>query len=159
MRHGNAFRKFSRTASHRKAMLRNLATNLVLHGRITTTLPKAKDLRRVADKLVTLAKADTLAARRQALAYLEPINREEAGNSEKRTAVHKLFTELAPGFKEREGGYTRVVRLSSLRDGDRAEMAIIEFVEAGTPQKKEKKGRRERRKSTEVVQETATASA
>jgi large subunit ribosomal protein L17 len=146
MRHGDAFRKFSRTSAHRRAMLRNLATNLVLNGRITTTLQKAKELKRVADKLVTLGKRNTLHTRRQAMAFLNPINRSDTGNALKLSAVHRLFEEIAPGFKERDGGYTRVVRLGNLRDGDKAQMAVIEFVEAGAAAKKEKKGRRERRK-------------
>lgn len=155
MRHGNAFRKLSRTSEHRRATFRNLATNLVLKGRITTTVPKAKELKKIADKLITLGKKDTLHARRQAMGYLEAINKKATENAQKRTAVHKLFTELAPGFAERNGGYTRVVKLSNLRDGDRAPMAIIEFVESGTPQKKEKKGRRERRKAAPKVEAAA----
>jgi large subunit ribosomal protein L17 len=131
MRHKNAYLKFSRTPAHRRAMLRNLVTNLVLHNRIETTLPKAKALKRVADKLITLGKQDTLHRRRQAMSYLFEINREEEGNSQKRTAVHKLFTELAPRYEERNGGYTRVVRTRK-RAGDNAQLAVIEFVEAGS---------------------------
>lgn len=131
MRHKNAFAKFSRTPAHRRAMLRNLATSLVLHNRIETTLPKAKALKRVADKLVTLGKEDTLHRRRQAMSYLFEINRSEPGNAQKKTAVHKLFTEIAPRYEERNGGYTRVVRTRK-RDGDNAQLAIIEFVEAGS---------------------------
>ena len=145
MRHGHGFRKLNKSSSHRRAMLRNLATSLVIEGRITTTLPRAKELRKVADKLITLGKDDTLHSRRQALGYLMAIDREATGNVNKKTAVHKLFTELGPQFKERNGGYTRVIRLSEYRDGDKAELAVIEFVEGGTPAKKEKKGRRERK--------------
>ncbi len=159
MRHGNAFRNLSRTSSHRRALLRNLATSLVIEGRITTTLPKAKELRKVADKLVTIAKRASketeLHARRQAMTYLAPVNREQDGNAQKLSAVHKLFTELAPGYAKREGGYTRVVRLSALRDGDRAPMALIEFVEAGAPEKKKKGGRRRRKPANEGDAATA----
>jgi large subunit ribosomal protein L17 len=144
-------------------MLRNMATSLVLDGRITTTLPKAKELKKVADKLITLGKNDTLHARRQALGYLMAVNREATGNVNKKTAMHKLFTELAPQFSERNGGYTRVIRLSERRNGDCAEMAVIEFVEAGAPVKKEKKGRRERKIAKPVAkaakQETVAAEA
>ena len=156
MRHGHGFRKLNKSSSHRRAMLRNMATSLVLEGRITTTLPKAKELRKVADKLITLGKTDTLHARRQALGYLMAIDREATGNVQKKTAMHKLFTELAPQFKERDGGYTRVVRLSESRDGDCAQMAVIEFVEAGVPAKKEKKGRRERKVKKSVAQKAST---
>ena len=152
MRHGHGFRKLNRSSSHRRALLRNMATSLVIEGRITTTLPKAKELRRVADKLITLGKTDSLHNRRQALAYLMAIDREAKGDVQKKTAMHKLFAELGPQFSERNGGYTRVVRLSESRDGDRAPMAVIEFVEAGVPAKKEKKGRRERKVKKPVVE-------
>jgi large subunit ribosomal protein L17 len=152
MRHGHGFRKLNRSSSHRRALLRNMATSLVLEGRITTTLPKAKELKKVADKLITLGKTDTLHARRLALGYLMAIDREATGNVHKKSAMHKLFTELAPQFAERNGGYTRVIRLSEYRDGDKAEMAVIEFVEAGAPTKKEKKGRRERKVRKPVVE-------
>lgn len=142
MRHRNAFRKLGRTPSHRRALFRNLSTSLVLHGRIETTLPKAKELKRVAEKLVTIAKNDTLHTRRQAAAYLFTVNREVRGDKTKLTAVHKLFTEIAPRYKERFGGYTRVIR-SGRRPGDKAEMAIIEFVEKEFQKKtKEKRKRR-----------------
>lgn len=128
MRHNKAFRKFSRTPAHRRAMFRNMATSLVMHDRIETTLPKAKELRRIADKLVTLGKEDTLHRRRQAMAYLFATNRQATGNAGKLTAVHRLFTEIAPRYNERHGGYTRVVRTRK-RDGDNAQLAVIEFVE------------------------------
>ncbi len=141
MNHRKSFRKFGRSAAHRRALLRNLATSLILHNRIETTLPKAKDLRRVADGLVTLGKKNTLHARRQAMSYLFAINRHEDGNTEKRTAVHRLFEEIAPRYVERNGGYTRVIR-TRRRDGDNAEMAIIEFVEEGKVAKKAPRRRR-----------------
>jgi large subunit ribosomal protein L17 len=128
MRHGNSLRKLGRSVPHRRALFRNLATDLFLHGRIKTTLPKAKELKRIADKLVTLGKRGDLHARRKALAYLNAINRESAGNANKTTAVHNLFTDIAERFRERNGGYTRVLKLGT-RPGDGAEMAIIEFVE------------------------------
>jgi len=118
MRHLKQGRKLGRTTAHRKALLRNLATALLEHERIITTEPKAKELRRVADKLVTLGKRGNLHARRQALQTVR-------SNS----VVQKLFNEIAPRFAERQGGYTRVLRLG-YRPGDAAAMAIIELVDA-----------------------------
>ncbi len=130
MRHQHAFRKFSRTPSHRRAMFRNMVTALVLNDRIETTVQKAKELKRIADKLVTLGKTDTLHNRRQAMRYLMPIDKEAKGNALKWTAVHKLFVEIAPRYTERAGGYTRVLR-TRVRPGDKAQMAFIGFVEGG----------------------------
>jgi large subunit ribosomal protein L17 len=144
MNHRQSLKKLNRNAEHRRALLRNMATSLVLHGKIETTLPKAKALKRVADKLITLGKKDSLHARRQALAFLQPLNRHAAGNAKKTTAMHTLFTELAPRFAERNGGYTRVIR-TRRRSGDNTQLALIMFVEAGAPAAKaggEKKKRR-----------------
>ena len=143
MRHGKVLGKLNRNTSHRRALLRNLATALVLHDKIETTLPRAKELKRLADKLVTIGKKNTLAARRQAMSYLFAINQHEEGNVQKLTAVHRLFDEIAPRYSERHGGYTRVIR-SRRRAGDNAEMAIIQFVEGAV---KEKKAPRKRRVS------------
>jgi len=117
MRHRMSGRKLNRTSSHRRAMFANMAVALITHEQITTTLPKAKDLRSVADKMITLGKKGTLAARRQAISYL----RDEA-------AAKKLFDTLAERYKERPGGYTRVLK-AGFRHGDSAPMAIIEFVD------------------------------
>ncbi len=143
MNHRKAFRKLNRTPAHRRALLRNLATSLVLHNRIETTLPKAKELKRVADKLVTLGKKNNLHARRQAMSYLNAVNRFKVGETEKWTSVHKLFTEIAPRYAERNGGYTRVVRTRK-RDGDNAQLALIEFVEGDTQKQKPEKKRKRR---------------
>jgi len=118
MRHLKQGRKLGRTTAHRKALLRNLATALLEHERIITTEPKAKELRRVADKLVTLGKRGNLHARRQALQTVRS-----------HTVVQKLFNEIAPRFAERQGGYTRVLHLG-YRPGDAAAMAVIELVDA-----------------------------
>lgn len=118
MRHGNAGRRFNRTQSHRKAMLANLAISLVEHEQIVTTLPKAKDLRPIVEKLVTIAKKGDLAARRQLAAELQ--------NNE--TAAKKLFDVLGPRYKARAGGYTRVLK-AGFRHGDSAAVAVIEFVD------------------------------
>jgi len=159
MNHRSAFRQLNRTASHRRSLFRNLATSLVLHNRIETTLPKAKELKRVADKLVTLGKKNSLHARRQAMSYLYAINRTETGNAQKLTAVHKLFTEIAPRYADRKGGYTRVLRTRK-RDGDKAQLAVIEFVEADTQARKPEKRRKRRvvkNKAGEAAAETAAA--
>lgn len=116
MRHLVDHRKLGRTASHRKALLRNLATSLVLAERIETTLPKALELRRVADKLITLAKNGTLHARRQASRILQ-----DEG------ALRKLFDGLGQRFTDRQGGYTRIYKFG-YRRGDSAEMAAIEYL-------------------------------
>lgn len=120
MRHGNRGRKLNRTASHRKAMFANMAAALINHEQIVTTLPKAKELRPIADKLVTLAKRGDLHARRQAIAQI----RDEK-------MVRKLFETIGPRFTDRAGGYTRVMR-AGFRYGDNAPMAVIEFVDRDT---------------------------
>ena len=117
MRHGFAGRRFNRSASHRKAMLANLAASLIKHEQIVTTLPKAKDLRPVVEKLVTLGKKGGLAARRQAIA--------EIGDE---AQVKKLFDVLAKRYAERKGGYTRVLK-AGFRHGDSAPVGVIEFVD------------------------------
>lgn len=117
MRHRNAGRRFSRTPSHRKAMFQNLINSVIHHGLIKTTLPKAKDLRRLVEPMVTLAKEDNVARRRLAFDRLRD-----------RQAVAKLFNELGPRFKERNGGYLRILKCGN-RKGDCAPMAIVEFVE------------------------------
>jgi len=117
MRHGNSGRKLNRTASHRKAMFANMATSLLKHEQIVTTLPKAKDLRRVVDRLITLGKRGDLHARRQAASVV----REDK-------VVSKLFDELAERYKERNGGYTRVLK-AGFRRGDMAPVAVIELVD------------------------------
>ena len=120
MRHRKNVAKLGRNAAHRKAMLRNLATDLLRHERVTTTLSKAKAVRRVTERLVTLGKRDTLHARRHAARMIRD-----------KDVLRKVFNELAPRYAERPGGYTRIMRLSA-RAGDRAEMAIIEMVGAAS---------------------------
>lgn len=117
MRHGNSGRKFARTAEHRKAMFANMAASLITHEQIVTTLPKAKDLRPVVEKLVTLAKRGDLNSRRNAVAQI----RDEK-------AVKKLFDVLGPRYKDRNGGYTRVLK-AGFRHGDNAAVGVIEFVD------------------------------
>jgi large subunit ribosomal protein L17 len=117
MRHQNSGRQLSRNSSHRKAMLKNMAAALMRHEVIKTTLPKAKELRRVAEPLITLAKIDTVAKRRLAFARLRD-----------REIVTKLFNELGPRYKERAGGYLRILKCG-FRAGDAAPMAIVELVD------------------------------
>ena len=117
MRHGYALRKFSRPSGARKALFRALATALLQHEQIETTLQKAKELRPIVERLITIAKTDTLAHRRSAYGYLTD-----------KTVVHKLFAEIGPRFVARPGGYTRVLRTRH-RMGDAAEMAVIALVE------------------------------
>lgn len=118
MRHRVAGSKLGRTASHRTAMMRNMASSIIEHERITTTLVKAKAIKPFVEKLVTLSKKDTVHNRRRAFALLR--NKE---------AVTKLFTVLGPRFESRPGGYTRILKLSKPRLGDAAERGMIEFVE------------------------------
>ena len=118
MRHRKSGRKLGRTSSHRKAMFRNMAASLVHHETIKTTLPKAKELRRVVEPLITLAKEDGVANRRLAFNRLRD-----------KAAVGKLFTEIGPRFKDRPGGYLRILKMGP-RPGDAAPMALVQFVES-----------------------------
>ncbi|MBI4696980.1 MAG: 50S ribosomal protein L17 [Gammaproteobacteria bacterium] len=117
MRHGNSGRHLSRTSSHRKAMLRNMAVSLFQHELIRTTLPKAKELRREAEPLLTLAKSDSLANRRLAYSRLRD-----------RDVVTKLFTTLGPRYEKRPGGYLRILKCG-FRPGDNAPMALVELLD------------------------------
>src|SRR6187455_3617368 len=117
MRHGKVHRKLNRTAEHRKAMFGNMCAALIKHEQITTTLPKAKELRPVVEKLVTLGKRGDLHARRQAIAQIRDI-----------AMVKKLFDVLGPRYKDRNGGYTRVLK-AGYRYGDSAPVGVIEFVD------------------------------
>ncbi len=116
MKHKVAGRKLGRNPSHRKAMLRNIVTSLLEHERIVTTVPKAKEVRRIAEKMITLGKRGDLHARRQAISYIRTKN-----------IVAKLFDELSEQYADRQGGYTRIIRTGT-RYGDAAAMAIVELV-------------------------------
>ncbi len=117
MRHSNSGRSLSRTSAHRKAMIQNMAVSLLRHEIIRTTLPKAKELRRAAEPLITLARTDSVAKRRLAFDRLRD-----------RDAVTKLFNELGPRYQERPGGYLRILKCG-FRAGDKAPMAIVELVD------------------------------
>jgi large subunit ribosomal protein L17 len=121
MYHQIAGRKLGRTTDHKEAMLRNLVTSLILHERIETTEAKAKELRKLADRMITLGKKGDLASLRRALRSVRS-----------KQAVGKLFTEIAPRYVARNGGYTRIIKYRN-RKGDGATTAIIEWVEAGAP--------------------------
>ena len=117
MRHGNSNRKLNRTASHRKAMFANMSAALIKHEQIVTTLPKAKELRPIVEKLITLGKRGDLHARRQAIAQIRDV-----------AMVKKLFDVLGPRYKDRKGGYTRILK-AGFRHGDNAAVGVIEFVD------------------------------
>ena len=123
MRHGAAYRKLGRTVSHRQAMFANMAASLIKHEQITTTLPKAKELRPFVEKLVTLAKKGDLHARRQAISQVRDV-----------AQVGKLFAVLGPRYQDRQGGYIRVLK-AGYRHGDNAPLAVIEFVDRDPAEK------------------------
>ena len=135
MRHGNTNRKLNRTASHRKAMFANMSAALIKHEQIVTTLPKAKELRPIVEKLVTLGKRGDLHARRQAISEMRDLE-----------AVKKLFETVGPRYKGRAGGYTRVLK-AGFRYGDSAAVAVIEFVDRD----KDAKGAEDRARHAETV--------
>jgi large subunit ribosomal protein L17 len=120
MRHNVDGRKLGRTATHRRALYRNLVIALITHGRIRTTTPKAKEARRLAERMVTFAKKGDLAARRHVASVLND-----------KAAVQKLFDEIGPRYADRAGGYTRVLKFNKVRRGDAAEMSLLEFVKDG----------------------------
>jgi large subunit ribosomal protein L17 len=134
MRHAIKSRRFRRSTAHRKAMFRNMVTSLIKHERIETTEAKAKELRSLADKMITLGKRGDLHARRQALSVIR-----------EKDVVKKLFDEIAERFKERPGGYTRVIKLNP-RTGDKASMAIIELLPNEAEEKPAKKKSKKKEK-------------
>jgi len=142
MRHRVAGKKLGRTTSHRMMMFRNMVTSLLDKERIQTTLDRAKAIRPLAEKMITLGKRETLHARRQALAFVKDP-----------AVVSKLFETLAPRFSQRPGGYTRIIRLG-FRDGDGAQMAIIELLGSEfKPAKKESKGKKKAAKEAAAEEE------
>jgi large subunit ribosomal protein L17 len=132
VRHHRAGKKLGRDASHRKALYANLAGSLIEHGRIKTTVAKAKAVRPIAEQMITLGRRGDLHARRQAMAYLRS-----------QQVVHTLFAEVAPRFKSRPGGYSRIVRLGP-RPGDAAEMAYLVLVDFSAEEQAEEKAERRR---------------
>ena len=142
MRHGNAHRKLNRTAEHRKAMFANMAAALIKHEQIVTTLPKAKELRPIVEKLITLGKRGDLHARRQAVAAICDV-----------PMVKKLFDVIGPRYKDRSGGYCRILK-AGFRFGDNAPVAVIEFVDRDVEAKGKDSGPVQERRAEE---ETAAA--
>lgn len=143
MRHRVAGRRLSRTSEHRLAMRRNMVASLFEHETISTTIQKAKEVKPFAEKLITLAKSGTLAARRQAIAMLgnRDIVSDEDGNVVKKgTVVGKLFSELGPRYLDRRGGYTRIIRLPMKRLGDNGQLVLLQLV--GEEEGSEKHARR-----------------
>jgi large subunit ribosomal protein L17 len=130
MRHRMDNKRLNRTTSHRRAMRRNMAAALLQHGAIRTTTPKAKDVRRFVERLITLAKKGTLHARRRVLAELTDRDLfTDDGDIEEKTLVQKLFEEIAPRFADRPGGYTRIIKLAERRLGDAGEQVVLQLVE------------------------------
>ncbi len=117
------YRKLGRRSDHRNHMLRNLVTDLIVHERITTTETRAKEVRSIAEKMITLGKRGDLHARRQVATYIRRVDADE-----NQDAIQKLFSEIAPRYKERQGGYTRILKIGT-RQGDTAPMVVLEFVE------------------------------
>ena len=134
MRHLNAGRKLNRSASHRRALFRNLVTALLERERIKTTDAKAKETRRLTERMITLGKEGTLAARRRALTFVQS-----------RAVVKKLFDDIAPRFKERNGGYTRIVKIG-IRHGDAAPVSIIELVTRAADLEAAKEGDKQKKR-------------
>lgn len=147
MRHRNSGRQLSRNSAHRHALLRNMATSLLRHGTIRTTVPKAKELRRVVEPLITLAKVDSQAKRRLALARLRDV-----------AVVDKLFAELGPRFKTRAGGYTRILKMEP-RPGDCADMALMQLVEAAAAPASAKEKEAEAKQAAKPKRRKAKAAA
>ena len=152
MRHHRAGRKLGRDSAHRKALYSNLAGSLIVHGRIKTTVTKAKAVRPIAEQMITLGRRGDLHARRQAMAFLRS-----------QEVVHQLFANVAPRFKDRPGGYSRIIRIGP-RQGDAAEMAYLELVDFSAEEQAEEKAERRRlrlrrRQEAEERQEAEMASA
>ena len=154
MRHGDGLRKLGRTSSHRAAMLRNMTVSLLRHEEIRTTLPKAKELRRVVEPMITLGKKATLANRRLAFDRLRD-----------RGIVEKLFDDLGPRYAKRNGGYLRILK-TGFRKGDNAPLALVTLMdrgeqtaEAGKPEEKKKKGEKAEKKTEKKTEDKKAAKA
>ncbi len=145
MKHNIKNKKLNKTSTHRKAMFMNLSNALIKHEQITTTLPKAKELKRFVEKIITLGKKGHLLARRKAIAVLQD-----------QTMVKKIFETLADRYKDRKGGYTRIVKIGN-RFGDNASMAVIEFVDRDEDAKGKDSGPVIEKKSTEEIEEQPQA--
>jgi large subunit ribosomal protein L17 len=162
MRHRVAGRRLGRTKEHRLAMRRNLVASLIQHETISTTIEKAKEVKPFAEKLITLAKKGTLAARRRAISLLgnrDIVNEEDGQIVKSGTVVGKLFSELGPRYLDRPGGYTRIIRLSMRRLGDNGQLVLLQLVgpnEVSTKRSKPKKSSRKKSEKDSSVLETTT---
>ncbi|MDY7009400.1 MAG: 50S ribosomal protein L17 [Planctomycetota bacterium] len=147
MRHRIAGKQLSRTTSHRKAMRRNLAASLIEHGAVRTTPTKAKEVRPFVERLITIARAGTLHARRQVIALLgdRAMTDSESGELDDRTVIAKLFDEIAPKYADRPGGYTRIIHLPERRIGDAGKQVLLQLVEQSGEQS-DKKTRKKKKK-------------
>ena len=159
MRHKVAWRRLSRTSEHRLAMRRNMVASLFEHETISTTVEKAKEVKAFAEKLITLAKKGTLAARRRAIAMLgnrDIISYEDGKAVKKGTIIGKLFSELGPRYLDRPGGYTRIIRLSLRRLGDNGQLVLLQLIGQDESSKKEAKAatKKDSRKKAEEATET-----
>jgi len=163
MRHRVAGRRLSRTSEHRLAMRRNLVASLFEHETISTTIEKAKEVKPFAEKLITLAKKGTLSARRRAISLLgnrDIIEHEDGGTARKGTVIGKLFSEIAPRYIDRPGGYTRIIRLSLRRLGDNGQLVLLQLVGKDETSKKEARAaakKRSRKKAKKQVEVEDTA--
>ncbi len=144
MRHRVAGRRLGRTSEHRLAMRRNIVASLFEHERISTTIEKAKEIKPFAEKLITLAKKGTLAARRRAIAMLgnrDIVSSEEGDMVKEGTVISKLFSEIGPRYLDRAGGYTRIIRLSQRRLGDNGQLVLLQLVGQEEVSKKKSKSK------------------
>ena len=165
MRHRVAGRRLGRTMEHRLAMRRNMVASLIQHETISTTIEKAKEVKPFAEKLITLAKKGTLAARRQAIALLgnrDIIDYEDGNAVRKGTVVGKLFSELGPRYLDRPGGYTRIIRLSLRRLGDNGQLVLLQLIGAderstAKAKKRARKRARETAEAEEIAEDQQTA--
>lgn len=157
MRHRVAGRRLGRTSEHRLAMRRNIVASLFEHERISTTVEKAKEVKPFAEKLITLAKKGTLAARRRAIAILgnrDIVSSEEGNVVKKGTVISKLFSEIGPRYLDRAGGYTRIIRLSQRRLGDNGQLVLLQLVGQEEVSKKKSKSKTSKTAGkVEVVEE------
>lgn len=161
MRHRVAGRRLGRTKEHRLAMRRNLVASLIQHETISTTIEKAKEVKPFAEKLITLAKKGTLAARRRAISQLgnrDIVNDEDGQAVKTGTVVGKLFSELGPRYLDRAGGYTRIIRLSMRRLGDNGQLVLLQLVGADEDSKKHDKPKKRSRKKPEHTAEAGETS-
>jgi large subunit ribosomal protein L17 len=157
MRHRVAGRRLGRTKEHRLAMRRNLVASLIQHETISTTIEKAKEVRPFAEKLITLAKKGTLAARRRAISMLgnrDIVNEEDGQAVKTGTVIGKLFSELGPRYLDRAGGYTRIIRLSMRRLGDNGQLVLLQLVGPDEVSAKRSKPKKSSRKKTEQISES-----